>query len=160
MVQLSFKPTNRKMKLPFCVYYKFQAPFSHVHILDQYCLIPCLFSAQQKMLQNFGSFPLFYCNAGVEVEDTRLKRDIVTYQTIKTKEWSLNRRTANLYLERGYYMVTWFNMSTACTDHWQPTNMCSNSSQNLRSDTCNSNLFVVWHHFSTEVTSSNIHQIK
>jgi hypothetical protein len=57
-----------------------------VHILGQYCLELCIFSAPQKMLQNFGSFPLFYCNAGMEVEGTRLKLVIVKYQTIKTNK--------------------------------------------------------------------------
>jgi hypothetical protein len=57
-----------------------------MHILGHYCPILCIFSAQQKMLQNFGSFPLFYRNAGIEVEGKRLKLTIVTYQTIKTKK--------------------------------------------------------------------------
>jgi hypothetical protein len=68
------------MNLPFCKHYKFQALFSHMHILGQY-----LFRTK-KMLQNFGSFPLFYCNAGTEVEGTRLKLVIVTYQITKTNK--------------------------------------------------------------------------
>jgi hypothetical protein len=86
MAQLSLTSTNRKMSLPFCVHYKFQALFSHVHILGRYHLELCNFPAQQKMLQNFGSFPLFYCNAGMEVEGTTLKLVIVMYQTIKTNK--------------------------------------------------------------------------
>jgi hypothetical protein len=64
--QLSLTSTNRKMNLPFCVHYKFQGLFSQVHILGQYCLKLCIFPAQQKMLQNVGSFLLFYCNAGMK----------------------------------------------------------------------------------------------
>jgi hypothetical protein len=86
MAQLSLTSTNRKMDLPFCVHYQFQALFSHVHILGRYCLELCIFSAQQQILQNFGSFPLFYYNAGMEVEGTRLKLVIVMCQTIKTNK--------------------------------------------------------------------------
>jgi hypothetical protein len=86
MVQHRLTSTNRKMNLPFCVHYKFQALFSHMHILGQYCLKLCIFSAQQKILQNFGSIPLVYCNAGMEVQGTRLKLVIVTFQTIKTNK--------------------------------------------------------------------------
>lgn len=38
------------------------------------------------MFQNFSSVPLLYCNAGMEIEGTRLKFVIVTYQIIKTNK--------------------------------------------------------------------------
>jgi hypothetical protein len=78
--QPSKTSTNRKMKLAIVCITNFK-----LHSLKCIlCLILRIFSAQQ-MLQNFGSFPLFYCNAGMEVEGTRLQLFIALYQSIKTK---------------------------------------------------------------------------
>jgi len=70
MAQLSLTSTKRKMNLLFCVHYKFQA-----------LLLMCIFQSvsSESVPPNFGSLPLFYCNAGLEVEGTRLKLVIETY---------------------------------------------------------------------------------